>query len=303
MSRPEVVPTSPLGVALEPRPETDEQTERIRRADEALAANPNDIDLTIEAALAREEVWRYDEAVALYTDAMELAPDDYRLYLGRAHRLIRLRRFEQALEDLNRAAELDAYGFNTAYLRGLLYYVTGRFDEAADEYGRCLALSEDEEALALASAGEVPGDPRHCMVVATDDRSRVALTMWMYRALRRAGRDEEAARLLESVPEGLTLSDGPTSYEASTIKPGSNQHYYQTLLMYRGLLEEEQILDREKLQGQWSTVAYGVAVWHLVEGRREKAVTLLREIVDEPYWARLGHVAAEADLIRLEAAR
>jgi hypothetical protein len=73
--------------------------------------------------------------------------------------------------------------------------------------------------------------------------------------------------------------------------------------MYRGLLEEEQILDREKLQGQWSTVAYGVAVWHLVEGNQEKAVALLREIVDEPYWARLGHVAAEADLIRLEAAR
>lgn len=60
-------------------------------------------------------------------------------------------------------------------------------------------------------------------------------------------------------------------------------------------------LDREKLQGQWSTVAYGVAVWHLVKGNREEAVTLMREIVDEPYWAHLGHMAAEADFIRMEA--
>ena len=50
-------------------------------------------------------------------------------------------------------------------------------------------------------------------------------------------------------------------------------------------------------------LAYGVAVWRLVEGDRDGAVALLREIVEEPYWARLGHVAAEADLIRLEAVR
>ena len=47
----------------------------------------------------------------------------------------------------------------------------------------------------------------------------------------------------------------------------------------------------------------GIAVWHLVEGNQAKAITLLHEIVDEPFWARLGHVAAEADLIRLEATR
>jgi hypothetical protein len=70
--------------------------------------------------------------------------------------------------------------------------------------------------------------------------------------------------------------------------------------LHRGLLEEEEILDREKLQGQWPTVAYGVAVYHILEGNQEKAVSLLQQIVDEPYWARFGHVAAEADLIRLK---
>ena len=294
---------TPLGQPMSPKVETDAEAEQIRRADEALAANPDNVDLMVEAALAREDVWRYKEAIELYTKGVAIAPDDYRLYLGRAHRLIRLRRFREALDDLNRSFDLDPFGFNTAYLRGFVQYLRGEFDLAADEYGRCMALAHDEGALALVAQNKVSGDPRHCMLIATDDRTRVAITVWRYRALRRAGRDEEAFRLLESVTEGLSLTDpGPDEYQGSIIKPDSNEHYYRTLLFYKGLLTEAEILDKEDLGGQWSTVAYGVAVYHLVEGETERAVTLLREISSEPHWARLGHVAAETDLIRLGAA-
>ncbi len=291
---------SPLGIPMIPQEATADEAERIRRADEALAADPDSVDLLIEAALAREDVWRYKEAIELYTKGIVVAPDDYRFYLGRAHRLIRLRRFTEALDDLNRSFERDPYGFNTAYLRGLVHYLQGDFEAAANEYGRCMALARDEDALELVANDKVPGDPRHCMLNATDDRTRVAITVWRYRALRRAGRDEEAARLLESVPEGLVLTDpGADEYQGSIIKPDSNEHYYRTLLFYKGYLTEAEILDKEELGGQWSTVAYGTAVFHLVEGRKEQAVTLLQEISSEPYWARLGHVAAETDLIRL----
>jgi tetratricopeptide (TPR) repeat protein len=294
---------SPLGQPLIPVEESESQSARIRSADEALASDPDSVDLMVEAALAREEVWRYREAIELYTKGLAIAPDDYRLPLGRAHRLIRLRRFAEALDDLNRSAELDPYGFNTAYLRGLTHYLRGEFDRAADEYGRCMAWAQDDDALALVEQGKVPGDPRHCMLIATDDRTRVAITGWRYRALRRAGRDREAAQLLDSVTEGLSLTDpGAEDYQGSTIKPDSNAHYYRTLLFYKGLLTEEDILDKEALGGQWSTVAYGVAVFHLVEGNKERAVALMREVVAEPYWARFGHVAAETDLLRLGAA-
>ncbi len=294
---------SPLGIPMIPQEATDGEAERIRHADELLAADPDNVDLLVEAALAREDVWRYKEAIELYRKGIAVAPDDYRFYLGRAHRLIRLRRFTEALDDLNRSFERDPYGFNTAYLRGLVHYLQGDFEAAANEYGRCMALAQDEDALGLVANDKVPGDPRHCMLNATDDRTRVAVTVWRYRALRRAGRDEEAARLLESVPEGLSLTDpGPDEYRGSIIKPDSNEHYYRTLLFYRGHLTEAEILDKEELGGQWSTVAYGVAVFHLVEGRTDQAVALLDEISSEPHWARLGHVAAETDLIRLGAA-
>lgn len=294
---------SSLGIPLEPLPATAEQEERIRQADARLAADPRNVDLMVEAALAREAVWRYRESTELYTQALEIAPDDYRLHLNRAHRTLRLRLFDWALSDLERAKELDPYGFNTAYLLGFTRYVRGEFSQAADEYGRCMALAEDQAALALAAAGEVPGDPRSCMQIATDNASRVAITAWRYRALRRAGRLDEAARLLEAVPPDLDLSGAASGYAGSTIKPDlENIHYYETLLFYRGLRTEDQILDRERWAEQWSTVAYGIAVWRLLQGDQAGAVELMREVVAEPYWARFGHVAAEADLVRLGAA-
>jgi tetratricopeptide (TPR) repeat protein len=291
---------SPLGKPLDPLPATAEQEERIRQADARLAADPPSVDLMIEAALAREAVWRYRESTELYTRALEIAPDDYRLYLNRAHRTLRLRLFDWALADLERAKALDPYGFNTAYLLGFTHYVRGEFSRAADEYGRCMALAEDQAALALAAAGEVPGDPRSCMQIASDNASRVAITAWRYRALRRAARLDEGTRLLESVPPDLDLSGAASGYAGSTIKPDlENIHYYETLLFYRGQRSEKQILDRGRWAEQWSTVAYGVAVWRLIQGDQAGAVALMEEIVAEPYWARLGHVAAEADLVRL----
>ena len=293
---------SPTGIRFEPRTPTDAQALAIARADSALAAAPADPERIVAAALAYESVWRYADAIALYTRGIRLAPDDYRMYLGRAHRLIRLRQFDDALADLDRSARLDPSGFNTAYLRGLTWYLLGRFDDAEAEYARCMDLAADSSARARALRNPVPGDPRSCSVIATDPSSQISITAWRYRALRQAGRHDEAARLLETVPEGLTLSATPAdAYPGTSIAPDSNEHYYRMLLFFRGLATEDQVLDREWAGEQWSTLAYGVAIWHLAEGRRDRAIALLYEIVAEPYWARLGHVAAETDLIRMGA--
>jgi len=287
-------------VSLAPLQPNKAQEARILRADEALSLDPENVELILEAASAREDVWRYNEAVDLYGRGLAVAPNDYRLYLGRAHRLIRLRHFDAALDDLDRAVQLDPYGFNSAYLRGLTYYLLGRFEAAADEYARCMSLARDSAAVASGGTGALPGDPRHCMFVATDPQSLVAITAWRYRALRRAGRHGEALLLLEVVPDSLTLLEGGLpEYAASIIQPGNNEHYRNLILFYKGLVSEESLLDKERWGPQWSTVAYGVAAWRLVEGDTTAALRLLREIVAEPYWARLGHVAAEIDLANL----
>ena len=286
---------TPLGLPMAPRTPTAAEAERIRVADRTLARAPDSLPATFEAAAAREAVWRYAEAVSLYREAAVGRPDDWRLPLGMGHRLIRLRRSGEALAALERAFALDTEGFNAHYLLALTRYIRGDYGGAVEVYQACLAL-------AGAGGPESPeGDPRTCRDVANDPASRVALTSWMYRALRRAGRHDEAARLVAEVPEGMEIPDRSAElYPGLPIPPDDNTHYYLTLMFYRGLMSEDAVLSDPRVsEGQWPTVAYGVAVHHLVEGDTVGAVKLLERITEQPYWARLGHVAAEADLLRI----
>jgi len=286
---------TPLGLAMAPQTPTAQQDERIRRADEDLRAAPDSVPLLLEAAAAREAVWRYAEAVDLYALGAAAHPDDWRFPLGMGHRLIRLRRTDEALQALERALVLDPEGFNAHYLLGLTRYLRGDFGGAVEVYRACFDLAHS------GGVKSPDGDPRTCLDVAQDPASQVALTSWMYRALRRAGRHQEAEQLVAGVPEGMEISNKSAElYPGSPIPPDDNTHYYLTLMFYRGLMSEDAVLSDSRVsEGQWPTVAYGVAVWHLAEGDTARAVELLDSIAAQPHWARLGHVAAEADLLQI----
>jgi hypothetical protein len=47
-----------------------------------------------------------------------------------------------------------------------------------------------------------------------------------------------------------------------------------------------------------ATAAYGVANWHLYNGRRAEAEELFRRIVSGGQWGAFGYIAAEAELAR-----
>jgi hypothetical protein len=48
------------------------------------------------------------------------------------------------------------------------------------------------------------------------------------------------------------------------------------------------------------TIGYGVANWHLYNGRRELALLILRQLVEThaTQWPAFGYIAAEAELAR-----
>lgn len=271
-SEPELV--SPLGVELFALAESSDE---VAAADEAMAATPDDVELIIAAARVRRNIWRYNEAIDLYTRAIELAPDDWRPYRFRGHRYISTRQFDLAIPDLERARELAPEEFDVAYHLGLAYFLAGRFADAAAEYGRCMdaAPSEGEEA-------------RGCASVAADDDTRVAVTEWRYRALRRAGDHEAAAALLETVDDNMTVEE--------------NGSYYASLLHAKGLRSRAEILDDAELSdNQFVTIGYGVASWLIAEGRDDEAAELLQRIVQDEHWNGFGYIAAETDLVRLNA--
>jgi tetratricopeptide (TPR) repeat protein len=256
-------------------------TGAIAEADRALREAPADAEALIAAGRVRRDFWQYRQAMALYSRAIELKPDDWRPYRYRGHRYISVRDFDRAVADLERARELAPMNWDVSYHLGLAYYLSGRFPEANDEYSRCLSLSEDE------GAREAQADDfRSCSENGTDPESLVAMTEWAVRAALRAGLREDAQALLARIPLDLEVSE--------------NLAYYHDLLLYKGERTPEQLLNPGP-DGPYrrETVGYGVANWYLVQGDTAQAIRLLEELVQDPWWPGFGRIASEVELARL----
>lgn len=259
-------------------------TGQIAEADRVLALDPDNVDLVIDAARVRRNFWQYREAMDLYTRAIGMAPDDWRPYRYRGHRHISLRDFDSAITDLETARSLAPLNWDVSYHLGLAYFLAGRFDDAADEYLRCLALVDDEDARAAQS-----DEFRSCSQNQDDPESRVAMTEWAVRAAMRAARTETVSRLLDGIPEDMPVSE--------------NVAYYHDLLMYKGLMDVEELLNPgPDAPYRMETVGFGVANWLLSNGEEEQAIGLLRRLVEDPWWPGFGRIAAEVELARLEGA-
>jgi tetratricopeptide (TPR) repeat protein len=270
--------TSLLGEALYALPDT---TGAVAAADSALLADPDNVDLLIEAGHVRRNLWQYRQGMQLHQRAAELAPNDWRPPRWLGHRYLSLREFDEGIRLLERARELAPLSFDVAYHLGLAYFLAGRFDEAADEYLRCLALADDPEA----QAAQAP-DFRSCSENGSRAASRVAMTEWAVRALGRAGRMDEARALVAALPRDL--------------EPDANQSYYDNLLEDAGVKTEADLIAGVEMgEYRLETVGYGIATRLLARGDTAAALPLLRELAADPWWPGFGRIAAEVELVRL----
>ena len=271
--------TTLLGRAVVARPDTDGA---IAKADAALAADPRNVDLILAAARARDVALQFHAAIEVYTRGLAIAPDDVRLLRFRGHRYISIRRFDLAVADLQKAVGLTPSSFDVTYHLGLAHYLRGEFAEAARVYRSCLDATSDPRPL--------PQGWRSCTTTRTTDNDRVAVTDWLYRALRRAGRHDEAKALLPAFTAGM--------------KVGENEAYYTALRFYGGAVTEETAMTpATKSENRLVTVGYGVATFHLANGDTARACALLKRIADEPNWNAFGVIAAEVDLAQRGACR
>jgi tetratricopeptide (TPR) repeat protein len=249
----------------------------------ALAVTPNDADSLIWLGRRLAYLGRYREAIDTYTRAIATHPKDARLYRHRGHRYLTTRRFERAIDDLVRASLLVAHqpdqvepdgipnaaGLPTSTLQtnvwyhlGLAHYLRGDFERAASAYRECLRLAANPD-----------------MTVATSH--------WLYMTLRRLGRGDEASTVLDPVRADWDVIE--------------NHEYHRLLLMYKGELDPDSLLDdAAAANGIGSaTTAYGVANWHYYNGRDARALQLFRMILDGAQWPAFGYIAAEVEVARL----
>jgi tetratricopeptide (TPR) repeat protein len=260
-SEPEAV--SLLGVKLHAQP--DEKGE-VRAAEEKVAADPRNVDLMIALGRAQAAIWRYRDAIATYTKALAIAPNDARLYRHRGHRYISTRQFDKAVIDMRRAAELNERDFDIWYHYGLAHYLKGEFSKAEPQYRKCYDVARESK----------------------NDDSIVAITDWLYMTLRRQKKDSEAARLLDRITTAMSIKE--------------NKSYFDRLLFYKGLKKESDLVNVEKATDlEIATVGYGIGNWHFYNGDRARAEEYFRRIVSGKYWPAFGFIAAEAELARLAA--
>jgi tetratricopeptide (TPR) repeat protein len=86
---------------------------------------------------------RFDEALALYEEAVRLKPDDLAALNGRGLMLERLERFEEALACYERVAAIDPAIPAAHCNRGNVLSRLRRFEEALASYDRALAIRPD----------------------------------------------------------------------------------------------------------------------------------------------------------------
>ena len=283
--RPEA--TSLLGKPLY-RPAVPEATRAKLEADVAAA-----FDLAKREPSAEAIIWlgrrtaylgKFREAIEVYAGGLRLYPDDPRIYRHRGHRYITVRQFDLAIQDLQKAVSLTAgkpdevepdgqpnarnipigtLKSNIDYHMALAYYLTGRYDRALPIYARELR------------------DARN------DDR-RVSMAHWYYMALRRLGRDAEAAAVV-----------APLKGQMNVIE---NDTYRDLVRLYRGEIPPDSVLSSDgagEMSVTDATAAYGIANWHLYNGRRAEGERILRRIIAGGQWGAFGYIAAEADLARI----
>ena len=129
---------------------------------------------------------------------------------------------------------------------------------------------------------------RQCLAAgkanASDDLTAGA-SDWRYMTLRRIGRAEDAAKVLEPIVPGMKVKDG--------------QQYCERLMMYKGAKKPEEPLAPGRDPVSEATLACGVANWHLYNGRKDEVKALFQKIITGPNWMPFGFIAAEAELARM----
>ncbi len=254
---------------------------KLETARQAFEHAPTDPDSIIWLGRRTAYLGRYREAIAIFTRGIALHPTDARFYRHRGHRYLTIRRIDDGIRDFERADLLtrrqpdqvepdgqpNARGIPTSTLQsniryhlGLAYYLKGNFVRAAELFRRDILAAANPD-----------------MVVASSH--------WLYMALRRLGRVNDADRVLAAITPDMEVIE--------------NLSYHRLLLMYKGARSANDVAPPERGDAvQDATVLYGIANWHLYHGRKASARKLFEQIVALPQWGAFGYLAAEAELAR-----
>lgn len=232
----------------------------VLQAEDALAADPDNVDLMVGVGTALAGVRQMREAIDVFTRGLAVHPNSAVLHRWRGHRYLSIREFGKAERDLERGLELDANLYGILYHLGIVRYAKGDFDGAAEMFRRALPLAPN--------GVELSGS-----------------TDWQWMALSRAGRHAEAKTLLDARPD--TASTG-AAYD------------WRLKLYRGEITPEEALAGVGTDDVNVATVSYGIGNWFLVRGDTAAARTWFeRSVAASDGWPAFGFILGEVDLARV----
>ncbi|HLJ87699.1 MAG TPA: hypothetical protein VKZ53_12815 [Candidatus Angelobacter sp.] len=256
--------TSALGRKLYALPED----QNIADARKSLAADPTSVERVLQLSKAQAARRQYREAVATTTQGLAAAPKNAELYLERGHRELGLRDFKGAMKDLDQATRLAPELLEAFYHLGLAHYFLAEFNEAASSFAKARALAKSNDSL-------------------------IDCSNWLYVSLRRANKEEEAAKALTAITPEVKNTEPHLAF------------YLGLLHFYQGHLTEEAVLPAppkgpDDLEGELSfnTVTYGVGNWRLYHHNSSTAAELFKNVVKGEAWNSWGFIGSELELSR-----
>jgi Flp pilus assembly protein TadD len=246
---------SPAGVEYRSLPDTD----AIKSARAALAADPKSITRIIDLGVAESGARQFREAIATFTRGLAIEPNNALLLRWRGHRYLSVREFDRAFADLTRGSTLDATIYGNWYHLGIVQFVRGDFAAAAASFARAQPIAPD--------AGELAGS-----------------TDWLWMSLSRAGRGAEAKAMLDRRPDN---------------KPVTNAYTRRLQLYRGEIGPDAVVTAADTDEVQVATLSFGLGNWHLVRGDKAQARTWFERSVQSGGWPGFGFIASEAELRRL----
>ncbi|WP_299078396.1 hypothetical protein [uncultured Paraglaciecola sp.] len=251
-------------------------------AKSAYKAAPNDPEKLIWYGRRTAYLGRYLEAIAIFSEGVEKHPSDIRMLRHRAHRYISTRQLDKALEDFSKAAKmmkgqkdqvepdglpnamnipLTTTQGNIRYHLGLTYYLKKDWENARRVFEEDLRNTDNDDGI-------------------------VATTHWLYMILKRMGRDQEAAALLDKIDADMNIIE--------------NFAYHRACLFYKGEVAYEDVFANDIAGPGNAGLVYGFANWHLYNNRKKEALKIMEDLLKTPSWSAFGYIAAEADIADLK---
>lgn len=268
------------------RPEDDESTflhkdSLLQEAISIYQTDTNDLNSTIWYGRRLASMYRFKEAITIFSTGIRHHSDAPELYRHRGQMYIITRHPDPAIADFKKAATLsmdrmietepDAIPnkldlpltnlrFNIYYHLGLAWYLKGDYKRAAEAFSSC--------------------DP-----YAINPDLKVAETYWLYLSFQRMGETDAAESLLSSIDPNEEIIQ--------------NDAYLGTLMIYKSSLDADDLTSFIHDSIADPIELYGITNWYTWRNKTADASIFRLKILSSTDWTNIGYIAAEADSSKL----